>query len=37
MNQPDRYDVIIAGAGLAGATFALAAAQSGLKVVLIDP
>jgi 2-octaprenyl-6-methoxyphenol hydroxylase len=37
MNQPARYDVIIAGAGLAGATFALAAAQGGLKVVLIDP
>jgi 2-octaprenyl-6-methoxyphenol hydroxylase len=37
MNQPVRYDVIIAGAGLAGATFALAAAQSGLKVVLVDP
>jgi len=37
MSQPDRYDVIIAGAGLAGATFALAAAQCGLKVVLIDP
>lgn len=37
MSQPDRYDVIIAGAGMAGATFALAAAQSGLKVVLVDP
>lgn len=31
------YDVIIAGAGMAGATFALAAAQGGLKVVLVDP
>ena len=37
MKQPVRYDVIIAGAGMAGATFALAAAQSGLKVVLVDP
>lgn len=37
MNTPDRYDIIIAGAGMAGATFALAAAQGGLKVVLIDP
>ena len=37
MSTPDRYDVIIAGAGMAGATFALAAAQGGLKVVLVDP
>ncbi len=37
MSQTDRYDVIIAGAGMAGATFALAAAQGGLKVVLVDP
>ena len=37
MSQPDRYDVIIAGAGMAGATFALAAAQGGLRVVLVDP
>jgi 2-octaprenyl-6-methoxyphenol hydroxylase len=37
MSQTDRHDVIIAGAGLAGATFALAAAQGGLKVVLVDP
>lgn len=33
----DRYDIVIAGAGLAGASFALAAAQGGLKVVLVDP
>lgn len=33
----DRYDVVIAGAGMAGATFALAAAQGGLRVVLVDP
>ncbi len=31
------YDVIIAGAGMVGATFALAAAQGGLKVVMVDP
>jgi len=37
MTQSDRYDVIIAGAGLAGAAFGLAAAQGGLKVVLVDP
>ena len=37
MTAPDRYDVLIAGAGMAGATFALAAAQGGLKVVLVDP
>lgn len=37
MSQSDRYDIIIAGAGLAGATFALAAAQGGLKAVLVDP
>jgi len=37
MSQTDRYDVIIAGAGLAGASFALAAALGGLKVVLVDP
>jgi 2-octaprenyl-6-methoxyphenol hydroxylase len=37
MTQNDRYDVIIAGAGMAGATFALALAQGGLKVVLVDP
>lgn len=30
-------DVIVAGAGLAGATFALAAAQGGLDVILVDP
>lgn len=37
MADTDRYDVIIAGAGMAGASFALAAAQAGLKVVLVDP
>ena len=30
-------DVIVAGAGLAGATFALAAAHGGLDVILVDP
>lgn len=37
MAQIERYDVVVAGAGMAGATFALAAAQGGLKVALIDP
>lgn len=37
MTTPFTHDVIIAGAGMAGATFALAAAQGGLKVVLVDP
>lgn len=37
MSATDRYDIIIAGAGLAGASFGLAAAQGGLKVVMIDP
>lgn len=37
MTGPHTHDVIIAGAGLAGATFALAAAQGGLRVALIDP
>ena len=37
MSATDRYDVIIAGAGMAGATFALAAAQGGLRVVMVDP
>ena len=37
MADTDRYDIVIAGAGLAGAAFALAAAQGGLKVVLVDP
>ncbi len=37
MSQTDRYDVVIAGAGMVGATFALAAAQGGLKVVMVDP
>ena len=37
MSQSERHDVIIAGAGLAGAAFALAAAQGGLRVVLVDP
>ncbi|WAC59986.1 UbiH/UbiF/VisC/COQ6 family ubiquinone biosynthesis hydroxylase [Brevundimonas sp. SL130] len=37
MAQTEPYDIIIAGAGLAGAAFALAATQGGLKVVLVDP
>ncbi|HWQ86412.1 UbiH/UbiF/VisC/COQ6 family ubiquinone biosynthesis hydroxylase [Brevundimonas sp.] len=37
MADTEHYDVIVAGAGLVGATFGLAAAQGGLKVVLVDP
>jgi len=37
MSQTQRHDVIIAGAGMAGATFALAAARGGLDVALVDP
>ena len=37
MADTERYDIVIAGAGLTGAAFALAAAQSGLKVVMVDP
>ena len=33
----ERYDIVIAGAGLTGAAFALAAAQAGLRVVMVDP
>jgi 2-octaprenyl-6-methoxyphenol hydroxylase len=34
---PEDVDVIIAGAGIAGATLALALTQAGLKAVLVDP
>lgn len=37
MADIERYDIVIAGAGLAGAAFALAAAQAQLKVVMVDP
>jgi 2-octaprenyl-6-methoxyphenol hydroxylase len=37
MNATLDADVIIAGAGMAGATLALALAQGGLRPVLIDP
>ncbi|KAK0351633.1 hypothetical protein LTR94_024200 [Friedmanniomyces endolithicus] len=37
MAEIDRYDIVIAGAGLTGAAFALAAAQAGLKTVMVDP
>jgi len=37
MAEIERYDIIIAGAGLTGAAFALAAAQAGLTVVMVDP
>jgi 2-octaprenyl-6-methoxyphenol hydroxylase len=36
-DAPEDVDVIIAGAGIAGATLALALNQAGLKAVLIDP
>lgn len=34
--MPDRYDVVIAGAGVAGATAAYFLARSGLKVLIAD-
>ncbi|MCV0414541.1 MAG: UbiH/UbiF/VisC/COQ6 family ubiquinone biosynthesis hydroxylase [Brevundimonas sp.] len=37
MADIERYDIVIAGAGLTGAAFALAAAQAGLRVVMVDP
>lgn len=37
MADTERYDIVIAGAGLTGAAFALAASQAGLKVVMVDP
>ena len=37
MADTERYDILIAGAGLTGAAFALAAAQAGLRVVMVDP
>jgi 2-octaprenyl-6-methoxyphenol hydroxylase len=37
MTTPSSPDVIIAGAGMAGATLALALAHGGLKPVLVDP
>ena len=37
MTTPPSPDVIIAGAGMAGATLALALAHGGLKAVLVDP
>ena len=37
MGQPRKYDVLIAGAGLAGLTAALGCANAGLKVGLIAP
>ncbi len=33
----ERHDVVIAGAGMAGATLALALAQAGMKVAVVDP
>lgn len=37
MSEPIRTDVIVAGAGMAGATFGLACAHAGLGCVLVDP
>ncbi|MGV3580338.1 UbiH/UbiF/VisC/COQ6 family ubiquinone biosynthesis hydroxylase [Brevundimonas sp.] len=37
MTHPHTHDIIVAGAGMAGATFALAAARGGLRVAMIDP
>lgn len=37
MSSATEFDVIVAGAGMAGATFALAAARADLRVALIDP
>lgn len=37
MAEIEPYDIVIAGAGLAGAAFALAATQGGLRVVMVDP
>jgi len=37
MTTPYDADVIIAGAGMAGATLGLALARAGLKPILIDP
>lgn len=37
MSDPIKTDVIVAGAGMAGATFGLACAHAGLRCILIDP
>jgi 2-octaprenyl-6-methoxyphenol hydroxylase len=37
MGASESYDVIIAGAGMSGATLALALAHGGLRPVLVDP
>jgi 2-octaprenyl-6-methoxyphenol hydroxylase len=37
MTTPFDADIVVAGAGMAGATFALAARQAGLSVILVDP
>lgn len=36
MISDDRFDVVVSGAGMAGAAFALAAAQGGLRVCIVD-
>lgn len=37
MAEIERHDLIVAGAGMAGAAFALAAARGGLRVAVVDP
>jgi 2-octaprenyl-6-methoxyphenol hydroxylase len=36
MKGQDSYDVVVSGGGMAGAAFALAAAQGGLRVAVVD-
>jgi 2-octaprenyl-6-methoxyphenol hydroxylase len=36
MNEPNRYDMIIVGGGMVGASLAIALARSGLKLALIE-
>ncbi|MBU1326381.1 MAG: UbiH/UbiF/VisC/COQ6 family ubiquinone biosynthesis hydroxylase [Alphaproteobacteria bacterium] len=36
MSDQDRFDVVVSGGGMAGAAFALAAGQGGLRVAVVD-
>ncbi|HEV2082353.1 MAG TPA: UbiH/UbiF/VisC/COQ6 family ubiquinone biosynthesis hydroxylase [Brevundimonas sp.] len=36
MSDRDRFDVVVSGGGMAGAAFALAAVQAGLRVAVVD-
>ena len=36
MSEPDRYDMVIVGGGMVGASLAIALARSGLKLALIE-